>query len=123
MKRDFIAKFNEKTKEVFAARLKALLIEHQILQKSLAAKAGITESSLSHYLSGDRIPSSATIIKLSRALNTSVEYLIGQDAGNKLSYDVSGIAMLITRNKKTMTQKERDMLLCLLLGIKYESAD
>lgn len=44
-------------------------------QKSLAEKAGITQAALSQILSGDRIPSITTTIKLLKAMKIKFEEL------------------------------------------------
>lgn len=38
-------------------RIKTLLKEEKMTQKQLAELSGVTESALSHYIKGDRIPS------------------------------------------------------------------
>ena len=38
-------------------RIKALLNEKKMTQRQLAELSGVTESAISHYIKGDRIPS------------------------------------------------------------------
>lgn len=45
-------------------------------QVSLAKKAGLTAPSISQYESGTRNPSYEALVKLSAALNVSVDYLV-----------------------------------------------
>ena len=44
-------------------RIKTLLKEEKMTQKQLAELSGVTESALSHYIKGDRIPSGSCISK------------------------------------------------------------
>ena len=46
-------------------------------QKELAAKAGVTEAAISHYIKGDRIPRSSVALKIAEVLNVMVEELMG----------------------------------------------
>lgn len=46
-------------------------------RKSFADACGITEVSLSRYLSGDRVPKAPVIIAMANALGVSADYLLG----------------------------------------------
>lgn len=46
-------------------------------RKSFADACGITEVSLSRYLSGDRVPKAPVIIAMAKALDVSADYLLG----------------------------------------------
>lgn len=46
-------------------------------QRELSIKTNITEVSLSRYIKGIRVPKVTVLATIARALNTSVDYLIG----------------------------------------------
>lgn len=73
----------------FKENLKDELAYQGLLVKELAGKAGLKPSSLSNYLrESSSIPSADIAVKIARALNVSVEYLVtGRDSVSSLSCD------------------------------------
>jgi transcriptional regulator with XRE-family HTH domain len=65
-------------KTAFAYRLRAILKENEMTQKTLGDKAGIEKAHLSHIMSGDRAPSMGTLSKILQALpaGTDCFYLV-----------------------------------------------
>jgi len=66
-------------------RIRQKMEELKINQAQLAKNAGITAAALSQILSKDRTPSSEVLVKLSKALGVSVDYLVGQS--NEVTLD------------------------------------
>lgn len=64
--------------EMVVERIRHKMDELKINQVQLANKAGITAAALSQILSKDRTPSSEVLVKLSKALGVSVDYIVGQ---------------------------------------------
>ena len=63
----------------FSKNLKALMIQRNMSQKELCALTGLSASGISQYLSGATgVPKEATLRKLADALDTSVEFLMGE---------------------------------------------
>ena len=73
----------------FGERLRALRKQKNLTQKQLAAMIGVKNSIISFYEVGDRFPSPEILIKLSRALGVSTDYLLGLGATETI--DVSGL--------------------------------
>lgn len=63
----------------FANNLKTAMEQRNMSQSELSALAGVGKSSISQYLSGKNIPKAAVMEKLADALETSVEYLKGEN--------------------------------------------
>lgn len=106
-------------KNQFSTRLEELLKARRITQKELAAKAGITEAAISHYIKGDRTPRSAVLSRIATALNTTSDYLmegIPQDYVSEIKY----AKRLIARNVNQMTTAEKREILSILLCDKEE---
>lgn len=55
--------------------IKVGLAINSITQKELANKAGVTESAISHYIKGDRIPNIATMVRIAKVLNIDLNEL------------------------------------------------
>lgn len=68
-----------------ANRISNLLTQKGMTQKELAQKSGITESAISHYIKGDRVPRGVNLVKIANALGTSTDFLLNlgdDDKGN-----------------------------------------
>lgn len=65
---------------IFSERLAELLANKNISQKELANKAEVTESAISHYINGERIPGADVLSRISKALNCSTDYLLGNSS-------------------------------------------
>lgn len=89
-----------------AERISDLLCSQDMTQKDLALAANITESAVSHYLKGDRVPRGANLIKVSKALGVTTDYLLGQDDAHGKDDDLKIVKTLIARNASQMTKEE-----------------
>jgi len=102
--------------ESLADRIELLLNNLNMSQKDLAQATGITESSVSHYAKGDRIPRGSNLTKIAEALKTSPDFLLGFNATDKRQDDFSKLQVLIARNAATMTKAEKAKIIDLLLS-------
>lgn len=92
-------------------RIKTLLKEKKMTQKQLAELSGVTESALSHYIKGDRIPSGVESVNVAYALSTTVNHISGKDD----LLDFSSVKRILEQNKSKITNKEKAELIELLL--------
>lgn len=88
-------------------RIKELLSANNMSQKELAKDAGITESAISHYIRGDRIPRGVNLVKLAESLGTTTDYLLGNSESRNNESELKVIKTLIARNASKMTKKEK----------------
>ena len=89
-----------------------LLKEKGMTQRELATKVGATESAVSKYLSGERIPRAEILANIATALDTTVEYLLGTPVRNKTAFGT--IYDLCARHASQMTEQERGELITIL---------
>lgn len=61
----------------FSYRLIVLMEDFNMTQVDLAKKIGISNVTISRYLSGDRIPRLDVIAKIASEFNVSIDYLLG----------------------------------------------
>ncbi len=66
--------------EIFRSSLRALREMRGLTQGELGKRAGIAAASVSHFETGQRVPSLDSIVKLSDALEVSVDALLGRSA-------------------------------------------
>lgn len=99
-----------------ADRITELLRERDMTQKELALAANITESTVSHYIKGDRIPRGVNLVKVAKALETTTDYLL-EDAGSfDTKNDLKLAKTIIARNAREFTKSEKIELVSLLMG-------
>lgn len=65
------------TTEIFISRLEQVRKEKGLTQTKLASKAGITKSAMSCYIRRKRIPRGDILVSIARALDVSIDYLVG----------------------------------------------
>lgn len=98
-------------------KIKQLLRQNNMTQKTLAEKVGVTETAISHYIKGDRNPAGAILLNLANVLHTTTDYLLsdkeyGADDKQK-SIDQS--YKLLARNVNFLTLEQKTKFLKLLL--------
>lgn len=97
-------------------RISQLLLEKEMTQRELAQIAGITESAVSHYISGDRVPRGVTLMKIANALGTTTDDLLIADKKVSKSEDLELVKTLIARNAEDMSNKEKKELIEIIFG-------
>ena len=98
-----------------SSQLQKLIEERGISQKELALRAEITESALSHYIKGDRVPRSNTVSKLAAALSVTVDELLGTMPDEHVQGAYEAAHTLIARNSKNMSKEQKLELVKLLM--------
>lgn len=64
---------------MFSKNLKAVMDERNMTQTQLSALTGLAKSGISQYLSGKVTPKAAVVQKLADVLETSADYLLGEN--------------------------------------------
>ncbi len=96
-------------------RIAQLLQEKDMTQKELSEAANMTESAISHYMKGDRVPRGVNLIKIAKALGTTADYLLGQDDCFDRDSDIRLAKTLIARNSPGMSKEEKMELISILM--------
>ncbi|MBR6365289.1 MAG: helix-turn-helix transcriptional regulator [Lachnospiraceae bacterium] len=97
-------------------RIREMLNEKKINQKQLSEMTGLTESAISRYVNGDRIPRGANLMKIAKALGTTADDLLSGDKEMNKENDLVFAKSLIARNASQMTQEEKMEFIWLLLS-------
>lgn len=97
-------------------RIKELLSANNMSQKELARNAGITESAISHYIKGDRVPRGVNLMKIAGALGTTTDYLLEYNEINDEESELKVIKTLIARNASNMTKDEKMEVISILFS-------
>ena len=96
-------------------RIKEMLLEKGISQKELSNLTGITESAISHYVNGERVPRGMNLVKIADALGTTTDDLLNSDRKIDKGKDLVYAKALIARNASKMTRDEKIEFLKLLM--------
>lgn len=104
---------------ITAKRIVDLLAVRKMSQSELARVANLTDAAVSRYVSGERMPSGATLLNIAKALGTSTDYLLGAtgepDVVSKET-DLANAFTLIARNAKSMTMEEKLKMAEIIFG-------
>lgn len=77
---------NEELKEVFRANLISRRRELKMTQIELAKACGVSQPTISHFESGEIIPSLETLAELARALETKPHALLSPEIFSSISH-------------------------------------
>ena len=97
---------------IIKERLNEALQIRKMTATELAKKSGINKSSLSRYLSGENIPRSLSIDKLSKALRVNPAWILGYDVPMEDGVDTeSDISPFSTDFLTKMTDVQQQLIL------------
>lgn len=65
-------------------RLRLLLDNMGLSQKDFASITGLTESAVSKYLSGERLPNAGTLISIANATGVSPNWILGYGSDDEM---------------------------------------
>lgn len=100
----------------FKERVKELMIRDGISQKELAKLSGISESSISRYLSGDLKPRMDILTNIAKVFNVSTSYLVGEDEHIVETNAFEETMCVVTRNKTKLSDQQKAELIRVLFG-------
>lgn len=72
----------------FGGKVTMLLKKNNMVQKELAGRVGITEASLSRYISGNRTPKGPVIANIANVLHTTTDYLLNTENNENEPYSI-----------------------------------
>lgn len=97
----------------FGQRLLSALKEQNITQKELAKRVGLTEASISRYISGSRKPGSDALVNIAIALQTTSDYLLGLDP-DVVNFDFQNVKQSLSENSAKLSEKQKLALISAL---------
>lgn len=100
--------------KTLGGRISELLDKRGMTQKELADLIGVTEATISRYVSDDRMPKSQILSNMATALKTTSDYLLGNEPDGDLNKDFTQIERLIARNANKMTNRQKKELMDIL---------
>ena len=92
---------------MFCGILKENLESKGITQRELAEAIGVTDTTISRYVCGDRIPKATEIVKIADYLNISADYLLGQ---SPKEYSIPDLIRILSIKSNDMTKPVSDCM-------------
>ena len=102
-------KFFRGFKMEFSERLKKLRKEAGLTQVDVAEKLGISQPAYASWERGVKKPTQENLIKLSKILYVSVDYLLGNTESKQTSDVLEDIELLFRMNSKDLTKEEKEI--------------
>ena len=93
----------------FSERLKKLRKEAGLTQVDVAEKLGISQPAYASWERGVKKPTQENLIKLSKILYVSVDYLLGNTESKQTSDVLEDIELLFRMNSKDLTKEEKEI--------------
>ena len=88
-------------------RITDLLAEQQMSQRELANRIGVTEVSVSRYVSGERVPKGTVISNIAKVLHTTPNYLLGEDTETDFGTEYIQLLRLTEKLSSFMTAEQK----------------
>ena len=88
-------------------RIQDLMKSRKVTQAELATRIGVSESSLSRFISGktDKL-GDENIIRMARVFNVSTDFLLGEvDTPDRLNYDIAELGLSVQAARTLFTHK------------------
>lgn len=81
--------------KIFAERANQRRKELRLTQEALAKRLGITRGTVGGYLQGNTVPGSEVLLDWAQALETSPEFLLGQDLVDRKEEDPNELRLAL----------------------------
>ena len=101
------------TGQRFRESLRSLRERRRLTQAELGGRAGIAPAALSHFETGQRVPSLDSLVKLADSLDVSVDTLLGRESTALLA-DVDPVFLRASRASSEVLDTVRRVTVALL---------
>ena len=91
----------------FSERLKNLRKQARLTQVDVAGKLGISQQAYASWERGIKKPTQENLVKLSKILYVSVDYLLGNTENKQTSDVLENIELLFRMNSEGLTEDEK----------------
>lgn len=93
----------------FSERLKKLRKDAGLTQVDVAEKLGVSQPAYASWERGIKKPTQENLVKLSKILYVSVDYLLGNTENKQTSDVLEDIELLFRMNSKGLTEEEKEI--------------
>ena len=96
-------------------KMKSIMKPQSITQKDLAVRLNMNETNVSRYINNQREPNAETLANIATALNTTVDYLVGENKSEDTGCDFGKLKVFVARNATNLTQDQKLEIINVLL--------
>ena len=107
----------ETMENIFSRSVKDLMKENRFSQKKLCELCGITDAAFSRYMTSGRLPRTDVLANIANALNTTIDYLTGNDT----HYGYEQLDILLASSKDNLSLNQKKKLVGILMD-EYKTA-
>lgn len=110
------------TKRLIGSRINSALSLRRMKQKELARVLGVTDNTVSYYVSGAKTPNAEQIIAIANALDVSADYLLGiskTKSETLIASEVTGLSYESVSYLLAIKTEDSDLLDILDRALKY----
>lgn len=112
-----LKKGEQKIMKLFVKKVQELMDKYEINQKKLSTLSGISESSISRYLSGSIEPRMDVVINIAKVFNVPANYFLEENSSKALNVNAyKETISIVTRNKAKLNDKEKAEIIKVLFG-------
>lgn len=94
----------------YGARMKEWITDHDIRQKVLAKEFSVTESMLSHYMTGRNEITVDVLVKFARRCGLSMDYLVGLTDDPYPSFPISSKEREMLERFRGLTSEQKELI-------------
>ena len=95
--------------ENVGTRISSRLKELNITQRQLCDKTGISTNGISQYVRNIRVPDTLSVYKLSKALDTTIEWILTGEASSVSPLNYSNVQEALNRDEQELLENFRKM--------------
>ena len=95
----------------YGSRIKDWITDHDIKQKTLAKEFHITESMMSHYMTGRNEITVDLLVKFAEKYGLSTDYLVGLSDTPTKPLDLSATERELVLGFRTLSRDQRELIL------------
>ena len=108
------------SQSIFSIRLKELRISKGFTQSELGKKVGVSQNTFTNWENGSREPNFKTLRKLANVLETTIDYLLGEEEMTVQLVFASRLKVLRVSNGYSQTQIAQSLGTVQVVVSKYE---
>ena len=100
----------------YGARMKEWITDHDIKQKALAKEFHVTESMMSHYMTGRNEITVDVLVKFAKKYGLSMDYLVGLSENWAAPLDLTEEERALILGYRALSRDQRELALRLVDG-------
>ena len=94
----------------YGSRMKEWIVDHDIRQKTLAKEFNVTQSMMSHYMTGRNEITVDVLVKFAKRSGLSMDYLVGLTDQPQPSMELSAAERKLVEGFRTLSREQKELI-------------